>query len=89
MRKLLFVACFLVGLGHAWAQQGYTIREVDVKKEPFNDAATLAKLPENTQLTITKRQGAWMEVTSVKANGWIRMLSVRLGEPGGAGSAKS
>ncbi len=73
----------------AWAQQGYTIREVEVKQEPFTDAATLATLPEKAIVTITKRQGGWMQITSAQANGWIRMLSVRLGEPGGSASTKS
>ena len=53
----------------AWAQQGYTIREVEVKQEPFTDAATLATLPEKAIVTITKRQGGWMQITSAQANG--------------------
>lgn len=86
---VLFAICCLAGAGQAAAQQGYTIREVEVKQEPFTDAATLATLPEKAIVTITKRQGGWMQITSAQANGWIRMLSVRLGEPGGSASTKS
>lgn len=86
---VLFTVCCLAGAGQALAQQGYTIREVEVKQEPYTDAATVATLPEKTIVTITKRQGGWMQVTSAQANGWIRMLSVRLGEPGGAAATPS
>lgn len=82
-------AVLSLAAAQAWAQQGYTIREVELKQEPFTDAATLATLPEKTSVTITKRQGGWMQITSTPGNGWIRMLSVRLGEPGGTASTSS
>jgi len=85
---VLFAVASLLA-AQAWAQQGYTIREVDLKQEPFTDAATLATLPEKTTVTITKRQGGWMQITSGQGNGWIRMLSVRLGDPGGTASTRS
>ena len=89
MRAVLGASLFFLSCGLAWAQAGYTIREVEMKREPFDDAATVAKLAEKTPIEITRRQGAWMEVKSGQAAGWIRMLSVRMGAAGEARSGSS
>lgn len=69
-----------------WAQEaGVTAVQTDLKKTPFLDGETLAALPAKTALSVQKRQGAWMQVkTADGKQGWVRMLSVRLGD----GSAK-
>ncbi len=61
------------------AETGYTLRSTDLKLRPFLDAETLQALPVNTRVDILQRQGAWMRVNSLKQQGWVRMLSVRLG----------
>ena len=64
------------------AESGYTLRPTELKDKPFLDAATVATLPERNQVEIVTRQGAWMQVrTRDKQQGWVRMLSVRLGSP--------
>jgi hypothetical protein len=70
-----------LGCGVAAAQSGYTIRDVAVKKEPYDDAATVGKLAERTPVEVTKRLGGWVEVKSGAQTGWVRMLSVRMGSP--------
>jgi len=61
---------------------GYTLRATELKAKPFLDADTLATVPEKTAVEILTRQGAWMQIrTASAAQGWIRMLSVRLGSP--------
>jgi hypothetical protein len=81
-RGLLGLAIILTGLiasGYA-AETGYTLKPTEVKDQPFLDATTLATLPEKTRVEIMTRQGAWMQVkTANVSQGWIRMLSVRLG----------
>lgn len=64
-------------------ESGYTLRPTEVKAKPFVDADTVATLPERTQVEILTRQGAWMQVRTkdAKSQGWVRMLSVRLGDP--------
>ncbi len=69
----------------AWAQEpGVTAVQSELKKAPFLDAETTARLPAKTSLDILKRQGAWMEVkTADGKRGWVRMLNVRLGTGAG------
>ncbi|MGH8678700.1 MAG: hypothetical protein ACREUQ_10160, partial [Burkholderiales bacterium] len=67
---------------------GYTYGPTELKANPFLDAATTATLAEQTGVEIVTRQGAWMQVktTEDKLQGWVRMLSVRLGDPARAPS---
>lgn len=63
-------------------EAGYTLRPTELKAKPFLDADTVTTLPEKSQVEIVSRQGAWMQVrTKTKQQGWVRMLSVRLGNP--------
>lgn len=63
------------------AESGFTLRETDVRAKPFLDAAAVGKLPERTAVTVQQRQGGWMLVKGADLEGWVRMLSVRLGNP--------
>lgn len=77
------VAALVLFLPAAYAaESGYTLKPTELKDRPFLDAATVVTLPEKTQVEIVTRQGAWMQVrTRDKQQGWVRMLSVRLGSP--------
>jgi len=77
------VAALVLFLPAAYAaESGYTFKPIEVKDKPFLDAVTVVTLPEKTQVEIVTRQGAWMQVrTRDKQQGWVRMLSVRLGSP--------
>ncbi|HZP91597.1 MAG TPA: hypothetical protein VFB20_01775 [Burkholderiales bacterium] len=69
------------------AESGYTIRPTELKAKPFTDAQTVATLPEGAQVEIIVRKSAWMQVRAgnrsdtVRPEGWVRMLSLRLGDP--------
>ena len=64
------------------AETGYTLKATEVKDKPFLDATTIVTLPEKANVEILIRQGAWMQIKTADARqGWIRMLSVRLGTP--------
>lgn len=79
LRLMIVLACFPVA--HA-VESGYTLKATELKAQPFLDADTLATLAEKTPVEILTRQGAWMQVKTAEARqGWIRMLSVRLGTP--------
>ena len=69
----------------AAAEPATVIREVEMKQAPATDAATLATLPENTALEALERKGGWTRVKTSAGEGWVRMLSLRLG---GATTAK-
>jgi hypothetical protein len=79
----LFVVCAALGLAcslPAAAETAITIKDTELKKEPFTDAATLATLPNQTAVEILKRQGGWTEVKPASSDrGWVRMLNLRMG----------
>jgi hypothetical protein len=64
----------------ALAETALTVRSTELKKEPFVDADTVATLAEQEKVEILRRQGAWTQVKAAAAQGWVRMLSLRLGE---------
>jgi hypothetical protein len=65
----------------ALADPAVTVRSTELKAQPMSDAATIATLPEKTKIETLKRQGAWIQVKSIEGKtGWVRMLSVRLGD---------
>jgi len=77
------VAVLVLFLPSAYAaESGYTLKATELKDKPFLDAVTTVTVPEKTQVEIVTRQGAWMQIrTKDKQQGWVRMLSVRLGSP--------
>ncbi|MGQ0577602.1 MAG: SH3 domain-containing protein [Betaproteobacteria bacterium] len=81
-RAWLVAALFLFFPAVYAAESGYTLKPTELKDQPFLDAVTVVTLAEKTQVEIVTRQGAWMQVmTREKQQGWVRMLSVRLGNP--------
>lgn len=62
-------------------EKGFTLREVEVKAKPFLDAAAVGKVPEKTPVTVVERQGGWTKIKAGATVGWVRLLSVRLGNP--------
>ena len=55
---------------------GVVTRQTELKAEPAPGARTLRSLAANTPVTITTRQGGWLQVTSGDARGWVRLLHV-------------
>ena len=52
-----------------------------MKAKPFLDAQAIGKLKEKTPVTVLRRQGGWTEIKAGNVQGWVRLLSVRLGNP--------
>ncbi len=72
--------------GLAAAQEaGYAVRQTELKREPFADAAAAGSLPERAAVKIVSRQAGWLRVESAAGAGWVRMLSIRTGATEGAG----
>lgn len=68
---------------------GFAVRKTELKSEPFTDAATVGSLAEKAQVRIVGRQGGWMKVESQAANGWVRMLAIRMASTADAKSGDS
>lgn len=82
--KFLAALVFLLSWPVLAEEAGVTAAQTELKKTPFLDAETTARLPAKTSLEILKRQGAWMEIkTADGKRGWVRMLNVRLGTGAG------
>jgi len=58
-------------------QIAYTVRSTEIKQQPYTDAATVATLDEKTDVDILLRRGGWINISSAKGKGWVRMLSLR------------
>lgn len=81
-RVLLFLLLALAAAPAAAQESGFAVRESEVRKEPFSDAATVGTLPAKTQVKIVKREGGWLQIESPAATGWVRMLAIRTGATG-------
>ena len=79
----------LLAISTAWAgDAGTALKADDLKTEPFRDAKTVGSLASGEKVEILDRQGGWFHVSSAKGRGWVRMLSIRRGDPRkGAGDA--
>ena len=77
--SLMICALLLSGALYA-AESGTALKADDLKKEPFRDAKTVAKLAAGDKVDILKKDGGWYQVKSAKGKGWVRMLNIRKGD---------
>ena len=68
----------------ALAEPATILKPTELKKEPATDAATVATLAENTAVDALERKSGWTRVKAGANEGWVRMLSLRFGEPAAA-----
>ncbi|OHC64699.1 MAG: hypothetical protein A2040_03390 [Rhodocyclales bacterium GWA2_65_19] len=76
---IVFCLGWSVFAAHA-GEAAYTVRATELKAKPFSDAATVASLAENSTVEVLTRQSSWMQVKSGDTTGWVKMLSLRLGD---------
>lgn len=55
----------------------YTVRPTDIKQQPYSDAASIATLPEKSSVNVLVRKGGWVQISSAKGKGWVKMLNLR------------
>ena len=71
----LLAACVL-SLPAAAQSQAFTNRSTDLKATGA-DSATLATLPENTEVKVIQRGGGWTKVEAQGKTGWVRVFHLR------------
>jgi hypothetical protein len=71
----LLAACMLA-LPAAAQSQAFTNRSTDLKATGA-DSATLATLPENTEVKVVQRAGGWTKVEAQGKTGWVRVFHLR------------
>jgi len=73
----LLVALLCVATS-AWAQeQAFTNRSTELKDKAAAEARTVATLPENTEVKVLGRGGAWTQVNASGQSGWVRAFHLR------------
>lgn len=74
---ILLSACYSA---HSMAEQraAQTVQATELRAEPANSAAALARLDKLAQVVVLQRQGGWYEVqTGSGQRGWLPLLSLR------------
>ena len=66
-------------MSQAFADPGTIATATELKSEPQVNATTVSKLASGSSIQVGERQGAWYKVSSAQGDGWVKMLSVRLG----------
>lgn len=75
--------CF-TAQARAAVEAGSALKADDIKAEPFRDAKVVGRLAAGDRVSIVKRDGGWLMISSPK-KGWVRMLSIRRGAGKSAG----
>ena len=82
----------LILLGLLWSaiafagEAGTALKADILRAEPFSDARTAGNLNKNDTVDILAKKGAWLQIKTKSASGWVRILSVKRG---GASSSTS
>jgi hypothetical protein len=77
----IFLATFLFAVSAiAAGESGTALKKDNLMAEPFRDAKIVGSLNTGDKIEILKKQDGWFQVKSAKGSGWVRMLSIRLGE---------
>jgi hypothetical protein len=77
----IFLAMFLFAVSAiAAGEAGTALKKDNLMAEPFRDAKIVGPLNTGDKVEILKKQDGWFQVKSAKGSGWVRMLSIRLGE---------
>lgn len=81
--KWMAAMCLSLACGLAYAgDPARTVRDTDLKAKPYSDADTLQVVAADSKVEILQRKSSWMQIKVEGKTGWVRMLSLRLGEGG-------
>jgi hypothetical protein len=83
----LAVAALHAAVPAAPANTGTLLKADSLRTEPYIDSKTVSSLAPGERVEILQRQAGWFRVKTAKGGGWVRMLSVRRGEPAKANAA--
>jgi hypothetical protein len=85
--KIAFPAALLLLLSAslAWAAPGLALKEEKLYTKPSASSPVAGKMTKGMAVEIIAKQGGWLQVKAGKAQGWVRLLSVRAGAGGSGG----
>lgn len=81
---LLLGASLIASSVHA--APGTLLRDESLRSQPSATASVAARVNRGTSVDIVARRGGWLQIKTGRAQGWVRLLSVRAGQ-GGSGGA--
>ena len=87
MKKTLILLSLLLPVIAFAGEAGTAIKADILRAEPFADAKTAGNLNKNDAVDILSKKGAWLQVKSKSASGWVRILSVKRGGASASGSS--
>jgi hypothetical protein len=64
------------------AAPGLALRDENLLAKPSASSSAVGKMTKGMAVDIVAKQGGWLQVTAGKAQGWVRLLSVRAGAGG-------
>ncbi|KQC07444.1 MAG: ligand-binding protein SH3 [Smithella sp. SDB] len=70
------------------AETGSALKTDVIRKEPYSDAGKTGNITRGEKLQILGKKGAWLNVKTAKASGWVRLLSVKRGTSSGGNQIK-
>ena len=86
MKKTLILLSLLLPVITFAGEAGTALKADILRAEPFADAKTSGNLNKNDAVDILSKKGAWLQVKSKSASGWVRILSVKRGGASTSGS---
>ena len=87
MKKTLILLSLLLPVIAFAGEAGTALKADILRAEPFADAKTAGNLNKNDAVDILSKKGAWLQVKSKSASGWVRILSVKRGGASASGSS--
>ena len=87
MKKTLILLSLLLPVIAFAGEAGTALKADILRAEPFADAKTSGNLNKNDAVDILSKKGAWLQVKSKSASGWVRILSVKRGGASASGSS--
>ena len=86
MKKTLILLSLLLPVIAFAGEAGTALKADILRAEPFADAITSGSINKNDAVDILSKKGAWLQVKSKSASGWVRILSVKRGGTSASGS---
>jgi hypothetical protein len=83
--KTLGVLLLALAGSAALAAPGMALKDENMLAQPSATAAAVGKMTKGASVEIVAKQGGWLQIKLGKAQGWVRLLSVRAGSGGSGG----
>lgn len=81
---LLLGASLIASSVHA--APGTLLRDESLRSQPSATASVAAQVSRGTSVDIVARRGGWLQIKTGRAQGWVRLLSVRAGQGDSSGT---